>query len=87
MAERPTIHLYTNSWNEMRMLGFFFRHYDPFVDRYVFFDDNSDDGTLDVLRAHPRVVIRRFERSDRVARGFINREERADYLGGWAAVL
>ena len=64
MGGRRTIHLYTNSWNEIRMLGFFFRHYDPFVDRYVFFDDNSNDGTPEVLSAHPRVEVRRFERSD-----------------------
>jgi Glycosyl transferase family 2 len=56
------IHLYTLSWNEMKMLGFFFRHYDPLVERYVFFDDGSNDGTLDVLHNHPRVEVRRFER-------------------------
>ena len=46
----------------MKMLGFFFRHYDPLVERYVFFDDGSNDGTLDVLRRHPRVEVRRFQR-------------------------
>jgi hypothetical protein len=56
------IHLYTLSWNEMKMLGFFFRHYDPWIAQYVFFDDGSTDGTLEVLRNHPRVEVRRFER-------------------------
>lgn len=46
------------------MLGFFFRHYDSWVDRYVIYDDGSTDGTLDVLRAHPRVEVRRFVRTD-----------------------
>lgn len=43
------------------MLGFFFRHYDPWVDRYVVYDDGSTDGTVDMLKAHPRVELRKFE--------------------------
>lgn len=46
------------------MLGFFFRHYDPWVDRYVIYDDGSTDGSLDILRTHPRVELRRFERTE-----------------------
>ena len=64
MPGRDRIHLYTMSWNEKKMLGYFFRHYDRFVDRYVFFDDGSDDGTIELLAAHPRVEVRRFERTD-----------------------
>ena len=66
-APRPApscIHLYAQSWNEERLLPFFFRHYDPFVERYVFYDDNSSDATLEMLSLHPRVEIRRFERTD-----------------------
>jgi hypothetical protein len=62
LATRLRIHLYTICWNEAAMLGFFFRHYDPWVSRYVFFDDGSTDGTLDILARHPRVEIRRFVR-------------------------
>lgn len=62
-ANATRIHLYTLSWNEERMLPFFFRHYDPFVERYVFYDDASSDATLEMLKAHPRVEIRKFERT------------------------
>jgi hypothetical protein len=55
-------HLYTVSLNEADMLGFFFRHYDSWVDRYYVYDDGSTDGTLDILKAHPRVVLRKFDR-------------------------
>jgi hypothetical protein len=57
-----TVHLYTVCWDEADMLGFFFRHYDSWVDRYVIFDDGSTDGSIDLLKAHPKVELRRFER-------------------------
>lgn len=60
---RPEVHLYSILWNEARMLEFFFRHYDPWVTRYVFFDDGSDDGTHEIIAAHPRAELRRFERA------------------------
>jgi glycosyltransferase involved in cell wall biosynthesis len=61
---KPVVHLYTLCWDEADMLGFFFRHYDPWVDRYVIYDDGSTDGSLEILRAHPKVEVRRFTRSD-----------------------
>lgn len=72
--QRTGIHLYTMSWNEERMLGFFFRHYDEIVDRYVIYDDGSDDRTLAILAAHPRVEVRRFERT--VADSFVYSAQR-----------
>ena len=55
--------LYTMSWNEERMLPFFFRHYDCWVDRYIVYDDGSTDRTLAMLAEHPKVDVRRFERT------------------------
>jgi hypothetical protein len=69
MDTRLRIHLYSICWNEAAMLSFFFRHYDPWVSRYVFYDDGSTDGTLEILARHPRVEIRRFER--RVADSYV----------------
>jgi glycosyltransferase involved in cell wall biosynthesis len=57
------IHLYALCWNDARILPYFFRHYDPFVQRYVIYDDGSTDGSLEILRAHPRVELRPFPRS------------------------
>ena len=54
--------LYTLCWNEADMLPFFFNHYDTWVDRYYIHDDGSTDGSLDILHAHPKVEVRRFER-------------------------
>lgn len=50
-------HLHASCWNEERMLPFFFEHYDRFVDRYFIHDNDSDDGSLEILAAHPRVTV------------------------------
>src|ERR1700752_136254 len=57
-APSMKIDLYTRCWNDAHMLGFFFRHYDPLVRRYVVFDDGSTDGSLEILRRHPNVAWR-----------------------------
>jgi len=57
------IHLYALCWNDRLLLPFFFRHYDRLVQRYVIFDDGSDDGSLELLARHPRVEVRRFKRT------------------------
>ena len=46
------------------MLPFFFRHYDRYVERYVFYDDGSNDRTAEILSHHSRVELRRLPRSD-----------------------
>ena len=58
------IDLYSLCRNEVHFLPFFFRHYDPLVNRYVIFDDGSTDGTREMLRAHPKVDLRSFRRAD-----------------------
>ena len=62
---RPRVHLYAISWNDAPHLEWLFRHYDPIVERYVIFDDGSTDGSLNLLRRHPRVDVRPFVRSHR----------------------
>jgi hypothetical protein len=62
MTKAAPVWLYALSLNEMRMLAFFFRHYDQWVDRYIIYDDGSTDETLSVLASRPDIEVRRFER-------------------------
>src|SRR4029079_18339767 len=64
MCADTRVHLYAQCWNDATMLPFFFRHYDSFVDKYIIFDDASEDGSLAMLLAHPNVEVRRFPWSD-----------------------
>jgi len=54
------IHLYALNWNEELIVPFFLRHYEPLVDRMVIYDDGSDDRSLELLAASPKVELRRF---------------------------
>lgn len=54
------IYLYTIGRNEEHILPYFFRHYDSFVDHYVFYDDNSTDSSLSIIRQNPKAEIRPF---------------------------
>lgn len=57
------VHLYALCWNEADMLEFFFRNYDPWVDRYFIFDDGSTDDSIEILEKHPKVELRQWNRS------------------------
>lgn len=57
------IDLYAICWNEARMLGFFFRHYEPFVQRFIIYDNGSTDETGTLLRRKSNVEVRAFPNS------------------------
>lgn len=58
------VHVHTLCWNDRPMLEFFFRHYEPWVDRFYVFDDGSTDGSWEFLSARPDVVLARTPRCD-----------------------
>jgi hypothetical protein len=58
-----SIWVYTICWNESRVIEFYLRHYEQFAERIVVYDENSDDGTRNILQAHPKVEVRQFIRT------------------------
>ena len=61
MSGEQRIDLYCLCWNDARMLPFFFRHYDPLVERYVIYDNGSTDESLALLKENRKVSLRHFE--------------------------
>jgi hypothetical protein len=60
--ESMTIHYYSVCLNEMPILPYMMRYYQPFVDQFVIYYDGSTDGTIEFLTEFPNVEIRPFER-------------------------
>lgn len=58
------VHLHTVSHNESRMLDFFFRHYEPWVDHFFICDDGSTDGTRERLEMHGKVTVTNLHRTN-----------------------
>jgi len=52
------IHLHCPVKNDERILPYFFRHYDKYVEKYFFYYNIfSKDRTLDILKSHSNVTI------------------------------
>ncbi len=51
------VDVYSIMRNEIKILPYFLRHYETFADRIFVWDDGSDDGTREILDAHPKVNV------------------------------
>jgi hypothetical protein len=54
------IDLYTIAWNDGPLVPFYLDYYGSWVDRIIVYDDGSDDGSLNLFKAHPKVELRAF---------------------------
>lgn len=54
----PKVWVFAIAWNEAVMMPWFLRHYSSFADKIVIFDENSTDGTRDMVKAFPKAELR-----------------------------
>jgi glycosyltransferase involved in cell wall biosynthesis len=52
------VHVYTQVWNEAVLMPYFLRHYSTFCDKIVVYDDDSTDGTRDIVNTCPIAEVR-----------------------------
>jgi len=45
-------------WNEVQMMPFFLRHYSTFADRIIIWDEESTDGTRQLVEACPKAELK-----------------------------
>jgi len=63
-VRRPTVHVYSLCWNEIRLLPHYFSHYGSVAERFLIHDDGSTDGSWEWLADRPEVDLARFVSSD-----------------------
>ena len=51
------LHVYTMTWNEEYMIKYFLRYYETVADRIFVIDDNSSDGTRDIVKTCPKTTL------------------------------
>ena len=52
------IWVFTICWNEALMMPWFLRHYSTFADKIIVFDEQSTDGTRDIVKSCPKAELR-----------------------------
>jgi len=60
-STRPVVHLYATCLNEARMIPYFLKHYESFVDVFTIFDNCSTDESVKMLKVHPKVRVVSFD--------------------------
>ena len=51
------LHIHSIIWNEAPLLPYWLRHYERYAEAIFVWDGGSDDGTRELLEAHPLVTV------------------------------
>lgn len=69
------VHVYSVCYNEKDMLPYYLRYYENVADKMIIFDNQSTDGSTEMLKAHPKVQACSFKTdgvNDEVMTGIYN---------------
>ena len=58
---QPIVHLYAVCKNEAHIIPYFLKHYGAFVDTFIIYDNGSTDESLQLLKSHPKTVVKSFD--------------------------
>jgi glycosyltransferase involved in cell wall biosynthesis len=53
------IHVYSPCWNEEKILPYYLRHYEAVADKIFIFDNGSTDRSDEIIRAHPKAILKK----------------------------
>lgn len=76
--------------NERYIMPFFLRHYAAFADRIIVWDNGSDDGTQDIVEAHPKAELRHWDTGgvfDEIDHTRVKNTEYKETGPGWKIVV
>jgi glycosyltransferase involved in cell wall biosynthesis len=58
LSQAMKVWVFTICFNEAEILPWWLRHYETFAERIIVYDEQSTDGTREILKAHPKVEVR-----------------------------
>ncbi len=54
---KPIVHAYVVCWNEEKIIPHFLKHYDSIVDKFIIYDNESTDKSVEILKNNPKVEL------------------------------
>lgn len=61
MSFDPIIHVYVVCKNEVEFIPFFLDYYNSIADRIIVYDNQSTDGTRELIQQHPKAELRDYD--------------------------
>lgn len=55
--ELPKVHIHVLCWNEEKIIPYFLKYYENYVDKIIVYDNKSTDNSVKLLKKHPKTFI------------------------------